>query len=141
MSEPVEVFAAGGVVWRMDPDGAVEVLLIHRPGYDDWTFPKGKRDAPDETDQQTALREVEEETGLRCVMGHELSSTAYVDRKGRRKVVRYWEMTVAGGAFEPNAEVDEVRWVRLRDASALLTYDRDRDVLSSFATFAGAGGR
>ena len=78
-----------------DPDGETEVLLVHRPKYDDWSLPKGKRD-PAETDEQCAVREVEEETGLRCRLGRELLPTAYTDARGRAKVVRYWSMSVVG---------------------------------------------
>jgi 8-oxo-dGTP diphosphatase len=131
--EPDEVRAAGGVVWRNDATGGVEVLLVHRPRYDDWSFPKGKRDESDADDRHTALREVEEETGLRCVSGTELAGTSYVDRKGRPKSVRYWAMTVTDGAFEPGTEVDEVRWLRVDDAAALLSYPHDVEVLRSFA--------
>jgi 8-oxo-dGTP diphosphatase len=131
------VRAAGGVVWRLVGE-EVEVLLVHRPKYDDWTFPKGKLD-PGETDEQCAVREVEEETGFRCTLGHELAGTSYIDRKGRPKAVRYWEMTVAGGAFTPGDEVDEIRWLRLAEADGLLSYDRDRVLLASFAAFARAG--
>jgi 8-oxo-dGTP pyrophosphatase MutT (NUDIX family) len=129
------VRAAGGVVWRAAADGEVEVLVVHRPKYDDWSLPKGKCET-DETDEHCAVREVEEETGLRCVLGHELSSSAYVDRKQRSKVVRYWEMTVAGGEFEANDEVDELRWLPAAEAREVLSYDRDAVVLDSFLAFA-----
>lgn len=132
------VRAAGGVVWRVGDGGEVEVLLVHRPKYDDWSFPKGKVD-PGETDEQCAVREVEEETGLRCTLGHELAGTSYIDRKGRPKAVRYWEMTMSGGAFVPGDEVDEIRWLPVAKAERLLSYDRDRVLLASFATFARAG--
>jgi 8-oxo-dGTP diphosphatase len=83
--------AAGGVPWRRRADGQLEVLLVHRPHYDDWTFPKGK--AKDgESDEEAAIREVEEETGLTCELGNELATTHYVDRRGRSKYVRYWTM-------------------------------------------------
>ena len=131
------VRAAGGVVWRVDDDGAVAVLLIHRPKYDDWTIPKGKVE-PGEADEQTAVREVEEETGLRCVIGHELAGSTYIDRKGRPKSVRYWEMAVADGEFVATEEVDVVEWLTLPAAAARLSYERDEDVLASFAAFAGA---
>lgn len=130
-----EILAAGGVVWRV-VDGAVEVLVVHRPRYDDWTFPKGKADAG-ETGEQTALREVEEETGLRCLLGRELISTTYTDGKGRSKTVRYWEMTVTEGSFEANSEVDETRWVAPEAAAEMLSYPRDLPVLASFTAFAG----
>ena len=118
MSE-AEVRAAGGLVIR---DG--EVLLVHRPKYDDWTFPKGKCD-PDESDEACALREVEEETGLRCDLVDEVGHTEYVDSRGRPKRVRWWLMQPAEGEFAPNDEVDAVRWAAPADAAALLSYDRD----------------
>lgn len=119
-------------MWRPGPSGP-EVLLVHRPKYDDWTLPKGKAE-PGESDEDTAIREVEEETGLRCVLGRELPSTSYIDSVGRPKIVRYWEMRVGDEAsgFAQN-EVDEVRWLGLADAERLLSYDRDRDVLDAFA--------
>ena len=122
------VRAAGGIVIRSDPDGGARTLIVHRPHYDDWTFPKGKCE-PGETDAQCAVREVEEETGLTCDLGDELPPISYVDHKGRPKQVRYWLMTVAAGdadGFVPNDEVDEVRWVELAAASPLLTYERDQ---------------
>ena len=122
--------AAGGVVWRTRPDGSVEVLVVHRPHYDDWSLPKGKAD-PGEDDESCALREVEEETGLRCRLGVELASTSYLDRKGRPKVVRYWAMTRESGAVVAANEVDEARWVGIEEAQALLSYPRDRQVLAS----------
>jgi 8-oxo-(d)GTP phosphatase len=125
--EPELVRAAGGVVRRAGANGE-EILLIHRPRYDDWTFPKGKAD-PGETDEETALREVEEETGLATRLGQELPSTRYRDARGRPKVVRYWTMRAEGGEFEPHREVDEIRWLRPHDAYRLLTYDRDHEVL------------
>lgn len=104
---------------------------MHRPRYDDWSLPKGKLD-PGESDLDCARREVLEETGVTGAVGPELVSTRYRDRKGRRKVVRYWAMERTGGRFEPNAEVDEVRWLGPDEAGPLLSYDHDRDVLSSF---------
>jgi len=127
---PPVVRAAGGVVWRSHGPGAIEVLIVHRPRYDDWTFPKGKSD-PGEDDADCARREVTEETGLQCRLGPALTSTAYIDRKGRPKVVRYWLMSVEEGSFAPNDEVDEARWVTVDAARLLLTYDRDRDVLDA----------
>ena len=122
------VRAAGGVVSRRGAAGD-EVLLVHRPRYDDWTFPKGKCD-PGETDEQAALREVLEETGFACRLGVELVTTRYRDRFGRPKQVRYWAMSIDEGTFEPNEEVDEVRWVTPAEAARLLTYPRDRELLT-----------
>ena len=119
------VDAAGGLVER---DG--RVLLVHRPRYDDWTFPKGKLD-PGESFEDAALREVEEETGVRCTLGRELPSIRY-EVNGRPKLVRYWVMAPAADlGFVPNDETDDLRWVTPDEARALLTYDRDRDVLAA----------
>ncbi|MGQ0744725.1 MAG: NUDIX hydrolase [Acidimicrobiales bacterium] len=123
------VRAAGGVVWRRGITG-VEVLLVHRPHYDDWTLPKGKLD-PGESHEQAALREVAEETGLDCRLGPELGSSAYVDNRGRPKTVRYWAMTEAGGSFEPHSEVDAACWLPALEAGELLSYERDRSVLAT----------
>jgi len=117
------VLAAGGVLVR---DGRVAV--VHRPKYDDWSLPKGKLD-PGEGFEEAALREVEEETGLRSRVVRELPSTEYNDSKGRSKLVRYWEMEPVDGHFAPNDEVDELRWVTPEEAEATLTYDRDRELL------------
>ncbi|MEQ1788058.1 MAG: NUDIX hydrolase [Acidimicrobiales bacterium] len=118
------VEAAGGVVWRRDSDGALQVLIVHRDRYDDWSFPKGKLDRG-ETHEAAAQREVAEETGLRCALGAELPEVRYDDRDGRPKRVRYWAMQVIDGAFAPNDEVDEVRWLPVDDAAPVLTYARD----------------
>jgi 8-oxo-dGTP diphosphatase len=120
-------------VLRRDDGAGLEVLLVHRPKYDDWTFPKGKA-LPDESDEDCALREVEEETGLRCELVRELVGTSYKDSQGRPKVVRYWAMRPLAGEFSPHAEVDEARWLPLEQARAALTYDRDRIVLGSLET-------
>ena len=128
--------AAGGVVWRR-VDDRVQILLIHRPDYDDWSLPKGKLD-PGEAADECALREVREETGLSCVLGPALAPTHYVDRRGGFKRVRYWAMQVRGGEFTVNAEVDEIRWLHVDEAVELLTYRRDRKVLSSFGAVATA---
>jgi 8-oxo-dGTP diphosphatase len=125
------VRAAGGLVVR-DVDGGCEVLLVHRPRYDDWTFPKGKVD-PGESDEAAARREVEEETGLRCVLERELPSTRYIDGRGRPKVVRYWLMRVVDGDFAANDEVDQIAWLTLTDARAVLSYERDRELAQNLA--------
>jgi 8-oxo-(d)GTP phosphatase len=131
MSREYEVKAAGGVVWRTRK-GKVDVLLVHRPRYDDWSFPKGKLDAG-ESFRAGAVREVREETGLDVHLGPELASAVYRDALGRSKIVRYWAMTVVDGEFEKNREVDAVAWVRLGEAAERLTYAHDVDVLDSFA--------
>jgi 8-oxo-dGTP diphosphatase len=120
------VRAAGGLVVR-DGTAGTEVLLVHRPRYDDWTFPKGKVD-PGESDEDAALREVEEETGFRCALEAELPSTTYVDAKGRPKLVRYWRMRVVDGAFAANNEVDQIEWLSAAAARVKLSYDRDRSL-------------
>ena len=120
--------AAGGVVWRRGEDG-IRVVLVHRPRYDDWSLPKGKLDRG-ESWEAAAVREVEEEIGARCALGQELTPIGYTDHKGRSKAVRYWLMeAVDAHAFEPNDEVDEVRWLKGRKALGRLSYPRDRDVL------------
>ena len=125
--EAAEVKASGGVVRRAGEDG-IEIAVVHRPQYDDWSLPKGKLD-PGETWEEAALREVEEEIGLRCTLGEELPHVEYQDRKGREKIVRYWLMDVEGGEFAPNDEVDEMRWLAPDDAAELLTYPRDRELV------------
>jgi len=126
------VRAAGGAVWRWGASD-IEVLLIHRPVYDDWTLPKGKV-LPYEDDADAALREVAEETGLECELGAELATTNYEDRYGRPKVVRYWAMEVYGPGvmpFRPNEEVDKLLWLNVEKAVDRLTYERDREVLEA----------
>jgi 8-oxo-dGTP diphosphatase len=122
----VTIRAGGGVVVR---DG--EVLLVHRPKYDDWTFPKGKAE-PGESDEDCALREVWEETGLHCALGAELPSTAYDDALGRPKIVRWWLMEpVQDDGFVPGKEIDALRWLAPEDARALLSYERDLALLDA----------
>jgi 8-oxo-dGTP diphosphatase len=123
------VRAAGGVVCRTAGDDTVDVVLVHRPAYDDWAFPKGKLER-DESEEAAALREVEEETGLRCLLRRELGITRYHDSRGRPKTVRYWQMTPIGGELAPAHEVDDARWVPLAEAPALLTYARDVELLT-----------
>ncbi len=123
-----EVRAAGGLVSRRREDGTDEILIVHRPAYDDWSFPKGKLERG-ERDEEAAIREVEEETGLRCRLDRELATTSYRDARGRWKTVRYWLMTPIGGLLEAANEVDEVRFVPLVEAKELLTYERDSELL------------
>ena len=117
------VRAAGGLVLR-----GGRVLLVHRPKYDDWSFPKGKC-AEGESDESCALREVEEETGFRCELLEELGETSYLDGKGRSKTVRYWRMRPLAGEFMPREEVDEIRWETPQSAARILSWSRDLPLL------------
>lgn len=135
--------AAGGIIWRTSTSrtGGVEILLIHRPTYDDWTFPKGKVD-PGETLQQTAVREIAEETGLTVRLGHPLPRVSYEVSAGL-KHVRYWCAQQLPGddvAFTPNKEVDRVAWVSVLEAAEQLSYGYDRDLLSEFVELAARDG-
>jgi len=123
--------AAGGIVTRTGEDGT-EVLVVHRPRYDDWSFPKGKA-MRGESDEDCAVREVEEETGLRCELLEELPTTRYRDGRDRPKRVRYWRMTQVGGELAFRHEVDDARWVDTEDVRRLLTYSRDLAVLVGLA--------
>ena len=127
MADP-EVLAAGGLVVREDG----RVAVIHRPRYDDWSLPKGKLDAG-ESFEDGALREVEEETGIRGRILEELAPTRYRDRKGRDKIVRYYRMELEGEplAFAPNDEVDELRWLTPAEARDVLTYEHDRSLVET----------
>jgi 8-oxo-(d)GTP phosphatase len=131
--------AAGGVLWRSagvnnGGEPAVEVAIIHRPRYDDWTLPKGKL-SPGESEIEGAIREVWEETGYRVRLGRALGEIRYSKQTRwgpRPKVVRYWAMHAEGGSFIPNNEVDELRWVSLGEAHEMLSYERDKEVLEKF---------
>ncbi|MCB1015598.1 MAG: M48 family metalloprotease [Acidimicrobiales bacterium] len=127
-----EVTAAGGIVWRRAPDGGIELLLVHRPKYDDWSLPKGKHD-PGETDEECARREIEEETGLVGELGARVGTARYLDGKGRDKVVHYFEVREPAGEFVPNDEVDEVRWLAPEPAAELLTYPHDAELVAGFS--------
>jgi 8-oxo-dGTP diphosphatase len=130
--EQAEVKAAGGVVWRHAGD-TVAIAVAHRPRYDDWSLPKGKLDAG-ESWEDAALREVEEEIGLRCRLGEELDPVEYRDRKKRAKVVRYWLMEPENDVtFTPNDEVDELRWLAPDEAVDVLSYPRDAELVRAAA--------
>jgi 8-oxo-dGTP pyrophosphatase MutT (NUDIX family) len=129
--------AAGGVLWRRRDDSEVEVVLVHRPGHDDWSLPKGKAER-DEDDLACALREVEEETGVRGVPGPELPTVGYLDKDGRRKVVRFWAMRPERArVHESDDEIDEIEWLRVADARAKMTYEADGVVLDGLVSWLG----
>lgn len=137
--------AAGGVLWRtaVDADGpaALEVAVIHRQRYEDWSLPKGKL-AAGEREVDGAIREVLEETGYHVRLGRSLGETRYLkvqDGAAREKVVRWWAMEAAYGTFAPNREVDELRWLTLGDAHDALTRDLDRGVLDRFVRGSATG--
>ncbi|MGY1915736.1 NUDIX hydrolase [Blastococcus sp. SYSU DS0973] len=130
-AEPRPVAAAGGVVWRPAGDDGVEIAVVHRPRYDDWSLPKGKLDAGEHA-LAAACREVAEETGLRIVAGRRGPTTQYAVG-GVPKHVDYWLMRCAGGSFRANDEVDELRWLAPADAAELVTHDHDRLVIADAA--------
>ena len=123
-----QVRAAGGLVCRRGANGVEEILVVHRPAYDDWSFPKGKLE-PGEREEDAAMREVEEETGLRCRLEREVATTRYWDGSGRPKTVRYWLMTPIEGTLAAAHEIDDARFVPVAEAAGLLTYERDRELL------------
>jgi 8-oxo-dGTP diphosphatase len=126
-----EIRAAGAVVWR-SAGGAAQVALVHRPKYDDWSFPKGKLD-PGEHPLLAAVREVGEETALRVTLGRRLPPVRY-ENAGVPKLVDYWVATVAAmlSEFEPGSEIDEVEWAEPQAAAARLSYGRDRETIAEF---------
>lgn len=126
-----QVLAAGGVPWRSGRQG-VEVALVHRPRYDDWSLPKGKL-GPGEQPLLAALREVAEETGLDCVPGRQLGLVRHPLPGGGHKVSRYWAMRPVAGDFTANAEVDDLRWLPLGQAHRLLSHPQDRRPLDALA--------
>jgi 8-oxo-(d)GTP phosphatase len=129
----VEIPAAGAVLWRTGPGAAVEIALVHRPRYDDWSLPKGKLE-PGETIWAAAVREVAEETGFSAVLGRHLGRTVYpVSRPfPATKTVDYLAARATSGRFRPNREVDEVRWLHPAEAENLLTYPHDRQIVAEF---------
>lgn len=124
-----EIRAAGGIVCVRRGDHA-EVLVVHRPQFDDWTLPKGKAKAG-ESDLDAARREVEEETGLRCEVGPEVARLHFRDRNHRTKVTRYWLMRPWSGAFRASDEVDSCDWLAPVAASAKMTRSGERDLLAA----------
>jgi len=131
------VRAAGGAVLRARGDGTTEIAVVHRPRHDDWSIPKGKLGSG-ESWEDAALREVEEETGLRCRLVRELGETRYRDARSRPKVVKYWVMELVDGQesdrFVPNDEVDRMEWLDLGAAQARLTYSHDRQLVEELVS-------
>ncbi|MBY8880970.1 NUDIX hydrolase [Actinacidiphila acidipaludis] len=125
------VRAAGTVLWRRSPyDGRVEIALVHRPRYDDWSLPKGKLKRGEDF-AAAALRETREETGMQCELGTTLPVTRYLVQ-GRPKEVRYWSARAGEGGFVPSREVDRMVWLPPVTARHRLTHDRDRPVVDAF---------
>jgi 8-oxo-dGTP diphosphatase len=130
MAKPI--LAAGAVLWRsVDGSSDVEVAIVHRPRYNDWSLPKGKVDQG-ETEPATAVREVHEETGHRAHLGRALATVRYPVLQGVKRV-RYWAGRDLGGEFTATAEVDDLVWMPAKDAMGKVSYPHDRKVLRRFA--------
>ncbi|MEV7190653.1 NUDIX hydrolase [Streptomyces sp. NPDC093510] len=125
------VRAAGCLLWRPAPTAphGIELALVHRPKWSDWSHPKGKLE-PGETARGAAVREVLEETGMTCELGAELPTARYRDARGRPKEVRYWAAEALSGTFAPNSEVSELRWLSPDAARRQLSYDRDAELVT-----------
>ncbi|NGO71745.1 NUDIX domain-containing protein [Streptomyces sp. SB3404] len=130
------VRAAGCVLWRRAPSGdGIELALVHRPKYGDWSWPKGKLNRAEREDarcgeRRAARREVREETGMECELGAPLPTMRYL-AQGRPKVVSYWAAEATDGEFAVNREVDRLLWLSPRDARRHLTYDHDRPLVDA----------
>lgn len=134
-NEEMVIYAAGAVLWRLDAQSGLEIALIHRPRYDDWSLPKGKLD-PNETIIGCAHREVMEETGFSAVFGPEIGQATYMN-DGVAKLVKYWSAQAIGEAIgKPNPqEVDEISWLSPTDAREKLTENDDRSIVDFFCEF------
>jgi len=124
--------AAGAIIWRENSPFELEVLVIHRPQYDDWSFPKGKVE-DDESPIAAAYREVKEETGVDAIFGQYLGTTSYKVEDNKKKV-KYWMARARDipAHFTPNEEVDKIEWVDTKTARHFLTHDEDRELLEDF---------
>lgn len=123
--------AAGAVLYRVE-NGVPVCAIVHRSRYDDWSLPKGKVDSG-ESLPTTAVREILEETGFESVLESLIGTTAYPLKENTRKEVTYWSARSLGGRFAPNSEVDELRWLPVEEAKALVSYALDRKILTRFA--------
>jgi 8-oxo-dGTP diphosphatase len=130
MAKPI--LAAGGALWRQTDGPEIEVAIIHRPRYDDWSLPKGKLE-PGETEPAAAVREIHEETGCRAHLGRELATVRYSVEQGPKRV-RYWAARSLGGDFTASGEVDEMTWLPVEEAMGRLSYPHERKVLQRFTS-------
>ncbi|OAH13325.1 NUDIX hydrolase [Streptomyces jeddahensis] len=122
------VWAAGCVLWRSSPAaGQLEICLVHRPKYDDWSHPKGKAKRGEDL-AACAVREVAEETGHACVLGPRLPTLHYI-ASGRPKLVAYWAAEAGEGHFTPTREVDRLLWLPPEEARPHLTHPRDQQLV------------
>lgn len=125
------VLAAGTVLWRPATDSTgIEVALIHRPRYDDWSLPKGKLKRGEDF-AAAAVRETREETGRECTLGEPLPTLHYTVEDGRPKEVRYWSALAGPGRFTPGPEVDRLDWLSPAAARSRLTHDHDRPLIDA----------
>ena len=129
MSSPI--LAAGAVLWRKSEKKKIEVLIIHRPKYDDWTFPKGKAEIGEPL-IACAYREVLEETNIETAFGPYLGEVEYLTNDGKKKVSFWSAKVIKEKDFKPNAEVDQLKWVEVAKVKELLTLDTDRKILEQF---------
>ncbi|QHC26029.1 NUDIX hydrolase [Streptomyces sp. GS7] len=140
MTDTAPIRAAGCVLWRRSPShGGIELALVHRPKWDDWSYPKGKL-KPREDPRQGALREVLEETGMTCELGPELPTVRYLVGT-RPKVVHYWSAEATGGGFLPNKEVDRLLWTTPEAARDVLTQPRDKELVGVLLSVLRVSGR
>ncbi|MFD4262690.1 NUDIX hydrolase [Streptomyces sp. NPDC058534] len=129
MGRAYAVRAAGCLLWRSSSVGGIELALVYRPKWRDWSWPKGKLKSGEEL-EAAAHREVLEETGYRCRLGAKLPATRYIDHQGRPKEVSYWAAEATDGAFVPNDEVSDLVWLTPGQARERITRDMDRDLIS-----------